>query len=75
MNAIIKKLITVLINSPYLKVAPPALNTRLERSIRPINRPKRGLIKLFTNELTMLVKAPPIITPTAKKLNYLFQSA
>ena len=67
-RAIIKKLITAFKKLPYLNVASPIVNFKLERSIFPINNPIRGLIKSLTKEFTIAVKAAPIINPTAKSI-------
>lgn len=67
-NAIIIKLIIELINDPYLKVADPTVNFRFDKSTRPKKIPISGLIKLDVNDLTIPVKAEPMITPTAKSI-------
>ena len=46
----------------------PILNTKSEKLIAPTNKPKKGLIIYLTKELTIAVKAPPMITPTAKSI-------
>ena len=66
----IKKLMTELMKLPYLNVASPTLKTRLEKSILPAKIPSRGLIKFFTKDCTIAVKAAPMITPTAMSITF-----
>ena len=55
-------------NAPYLKVASPTLSARFDKSIFPKKIPINGLIKLVVSDVTIAVKAPPIMTPTAKSM-------
>ena len=63
-TAIIKKFIIAVINEPYLRLTPPIDKTMLEKS-RPPNKPSIGEIMSFVSESTMVLNAPPIITPSA----------
>ena len=45
-----------------------------EKSIPPVNKPKGGNITSVTSELTILPKAAPITTPTARSMTLPFMA-
>ena len=53
---------------PYLIVESPTLIVNFVKSYPPINTPIKGIIISFTSEDTIVLKAPPITTPTAKSI-------
>ena len=46
----------------------PNLMLKSVKSTRPKAKPKGGMMMSFTNEVTILPKAPPTITPTAMSI-------
>src|SRR6266478_2797065 len=81
-NATMRKSITVLINEPYAMTAAPAalasasdlngpllLSRLMNKSVKltlPMTLPIGGMMMSLTTEVTILPKAPPMITPTAR---------
>ena len=67
---IIRKLIILFNNSPYLISAFLKVIFKLLKSIPPITTPITGINRSSTTEDTILLKALPITTPTAKSITF-----
>ena len=75
-NAMIRKLMTAVMNAPYLKTSLPSPKTsHIMASKLTLPRiPKIGLMRLSVREVTSVENAPPMITPMAMSIMLPFRA-
>ncbi len=59
-------------NAPYFTAAPPTMYSRPLKSIPPVRTHTRGMMISPTTDETILPKAVPMTTPTARSMTFPF---